>query len=572
MAARRATAQPAVPQTLAWIPGLINWFDDIEDLISTAAPFLAAFAKRIAPRALPGIGWLLLAADISNALVGILGAPLVGRLPKAKAWQDLIQAAALRRLPPAQRLFPDTVRAGIGYLLEAGQALKTLTGYGLQLGGIMATISETIWAIIRAPLETRAITVRGPISTDPLAAAWRVIFGAWKWTPYLPYASRERQAAALFATSAAADYIDQHGPETLNTARLDALRTTPIPDIEHPRQTWRTVTPDPTALLSRPIDTGTDITPFRPAPLEDWIAHLAPRYDDAAALWNTNHHDDDRLATLAARTAVQSLLLGRLADPDTFDPTAPLTPQERWALRTLESGFLPPILSRPGDINFYHWRSPEYGRDLSLNIITEPGTTRPPIHEPTILRRRTRKLTDLIFTTFTTSAAYYYGRRKTFEYWGPPPVAWHRPITIPLDPNGPILPLDIWTAAPKYIEAWALGPYSPLAAILELWGQAVDARTRQDNTLPTNLPTPGQRPHWWNEQINWWFRRGPTYTRDLKQPPIATPPLNPWYTTPQPINIPYWAAIRGATHTGPLGYLVPEWTKDVYFEPPPETK
>lgn len=568
MAARQATRNPAVPQPLGWIPGVINWLDDIEDLISTSAPFLYLFAKLIAPRLIPGIGWALTAANLANALVQILGAPLVGRLPKAKAFQDLIQANTTRKLGPAANLFPRSTRAAVGYLLEAGQAMKTLTGYGLQLGGIMSAVSETIWALIRSPLDQKAVVVRGPVSTDPLAAAFRTLFGAWKWTPYLPWLDRERQLACLFFTGAAAAYIEEHAKTPPDIDRIQPLINGWMPEIEHPRRTWYEVWGDPDALRKQPIAPDTNIKPFEPHPTKDWIAHLARQYQRAEHEWTTYHPLDDALAHMAARASVQSMLIGKMADSEHFDPTAPLTPRERWTLRVIESGLLPPPLAQVGDMNFYHWQSADYGRSTALNIITTPGVTARPLPRTTLTRTRGRRITTLILELHQRSAAYYSGRLKTYEYWGPPPVAWARPITIDLEPGKPIIPLDIWCAFPAYVDVFDLGPYAPLAAILDLFGQAVDARTRLDNSLPTPASPAGTRPHWWNEPINWYFRRGPVRREYLRQPLIARPPRHPWYTTPQPVAIPYWAFRRGATHTAPTGYIVPEWTQTLYQEPP----
>lgn len=151
---------------------VLTWLDDAQDLFSLVTVG-GRIAVRAAPKALgrfiPGLGWVLLAADILKllTLLASLAQPFfVGmcagwRKGTAAAIPALAMGNALKlmghgiaSLNPFSRasiLARQAKFAGklfrVGEMLEFAQAMKTLTGYGLTLGGIMGTIYETSYAI-----------------------------------------------------------------------------------------------------------------------------------------------------------------------------------------------------------------------------------------------------------------------------------------------------------------------------------------------------------------------------------------------------------------------------------------
>jgi hypothetical protein len=62
----------------------------------------------------------------------------------------------------------------LSFTLTAPQALYTLTGYGVVLGGIMGALGDATWAAIRS-WEGKGVKVVGPPPSDPLAKATRYL-------------------------------------------------------------------------------------------------------------------------------------------------------------------------------------------------------------------------------------------------------------------------------------------------------------------------------------------------------------------------------------------------------------
>lgn len=169
---RERIQSSATPATAQHWTRVMTWLDDAQDLGSVAAfagrVFYRALPK-IAGRLLPVLGWVLLAGDILKLLtlaasiiqpffVGLchgLRTGLIGALPPlvmgnaAKLIGHSITGmnpfSRRARLARARRFGGRLFRAG--ELLELAQASKTLTGYGLTLGGIMGTITESAYAI-----------------------------------------------------------------------------------------------------------------------------------------------------------------------------------------------------------------------------------------------------------------------------------------------------------------------------------------------------------------------------------------------------------------------------------------
>lgn len=566
MHARMRTRNSAVPDTLSWIPSVINWLDDTEDIISTFLPAAHLLARRIAPRLIPGIGWALTGAELLNVLTQLLGAPLVGRVPKAKAATDLMQAYANRRLLKATSLFPRTVTGWIGYLAEALQASKTLFGYGIQLGGIMAAASDTVWGLIRSAWDGGTVRVRAPAPTDPLGKAWRYLYTTASNLWAFAGLDRDRQRGTMLAYNIAAEHIANTPDPRWDPNRIPTLLDRPRPIIDGPRKRWDELWGDPRPAEETPAP-PTDNTNLRPGTRwRDWL-DAAHREDARTSEALARHEaDDDTTADLAARAALQAIMLGQLADNPDFDPTQPLTKRERWALRVLEAGWLPPHFAQPGDIPMYAGSPQDYIEGRAAYTIRTHGIT-PPGPEPTYTPPKSpTKATDHFEAIYRRSAAYYSGRLDSWQYWGPHPIHWRAPITITIRRGAPILPPHINAAYPRNVDAWDLGPYAPLAAMLDLYGQAV-LRTNRLDDLPGPRLTPFlNRPAWWWHMENWHFRRGPAYRDDRQPPALPIPPQPFWYSHPHPLVLNRTWAHRGAAFLGPAHDVVAEWSEKVWAE------
>lgn len=205
----------AAPDTSRAWTNVMTWLDDTQDLFSLVA-FGGRLAARLMPkimgRFIPGIGWVLLAADIlklltmaamiiqpffvamchgwSKGVAGALPALMMGNAAKLKGhgiaglnpFRRYAQQARIAKL--GGRLFR------VPELIEMAQAMKTITGYGLTLGGIMGTITESAYAIELAtrgqPVEIRVdggarvklsgtdSTAYSPGSTNGLSGIYKI--------------------------------------------------------------------------------------------------------------------------------------------------------------------------------------------------------------------------------------------------------------------------------------------------------------------------------------------------------------------------------------------------------------
>jgi len=191
---RRRIESSATPDTAKAWTGILTALDDAQDLFSLVAfggrlavrPLFRALHNSLTPattayllhklplrvfltRLLPGLGWILLGADIlklltllasilqpffvarchgfSKGLVGALPALMVGNAAKlvGHGITGLNPFSRAARLARATKFTGKLFR--VGELLEIAQASKTLTGYGLTLGGIMGTVTEAAYAL-----------------------------------------------------------------------------------------------------------------------------------------------------------------------------------------------------------------------------------------------------------------------------------------------------------------------------------------------------------------------------------------------------------------------------------------
>jgi len=172
--ARMKSAVSPRPDILDWIPNVITKLDDAQDLLWTALVLAKPLLVRLPERFIPYVGWVLLANDLLNLSTTLLGMVASGRPSKRKV------RSAFTSLP-----FSRTARIGrvakflevtrwIPFALQAGQALESVTGYGLRLGAIMSASNDLMWAGIRK-LQGKKVIFRGPPPADPAAKAARYL-------------------------------------------------------------------------------------------------------------------------------------------------------------------------------------------------------------------------------------------------------------------------------------------------------------------------------------------------------------------------------------------------------------
>jgi hypothetical protein len=143
----KQSPSPPAQQKLTQI---LTYIDDTEDILSTAL-WLGRFAiRRIAPRFIPVVGWALLATDVMTLAQKMFSILPAGRAAKRGLGEVLDGNSYTKRsrIRSVERFMRR--KAGIGVFLEAAQAMETITGFGLSLGGIMGVLTDSVWGAIRS--------------------------------------------------------------------------------------------------------------------------------------------------------------------------------------------------------------------------------------------------------------------------------------------------------------------------------------------------------------------------------------------------------------------------------------
>lgn len=161
-----ASATPAWMKTYGAVATML---DNVEDGLITIV-VAGRLAVRIAPRLLGALvskmGWLLLGADILNAvnIISWAGAMRGGCKGLHEAWQEKnpfhAKAAARRTLKLKRRLL------SFGEFLEVAQTTDQLFGVGLCLGGLMGLVTDTFSTVLDPNywLEMNRAITRGTVS------------------------------------------------------------------------------------------------------------------------------------------------------------------------------------------------------------------------------------------------------------------------------------------------------------------------------------------------------------------------------------------------------------------------
>jgi len=137
----------ASPEWVRTVGAVFTSLDNIEDALVTVSVF-GKIAVKLAPRLLgrlvPGLGWVLLGADILNALNLMAWASFAGKGGKRRAedWAGKNPFHAKSKAARALRL-KKTIPT-FGEYLEILQTTDQLFGVGLCLGGLMGLVTGTL--------------------------------------------------------------------------------------------------------------------------------------------------------------------------------------------------------------------------------------------------------------------------------------------------------------------------------------------------------------------------------------------------------------------------------------------
>ena len=229
---RMKDSQSIIPKPLQWIPGVIGWLDDCQDLLITALVLARPLLVKLPLRFVPYLGWVLLANDLINLGTGLLSIPLGGRSFK-RATLDALAAIKWRRgrLVTRPTEFLTNGVPWMAAVLQGGQALETVTGYGLSLGAAMGFLTSSFWGSIRY-MQGDEISISGIPKNDIAGKAFRVLTQSWQ----IPHAknifTQEERDLVIGAGAIASQLVREshhHSVMVNDWATIESDRT-PLPD------------------------------------------------------------------------------------------------------------------------------------------------------------------------------------------------------------------------------------------------------------------------------------------------------------------------------------------------------
>ena len=225
---RWKTKSSPVPEQLGWIPPLITYLDDAQDLLYTGLVLSKPLLRRLPLRFVPYLGWMLTAMDAVNLITGLLSIPLTGTGGKR------IKANSLDIFGATRRRAVERVPAFLGktrmlpFVLQAGQAVEGLFGYGMILGPVMGTVSDTLWGGIRA-LQGKKVEFRLPPPADPLSKAARFLSQTGPEIINPDLFTRSDHETIIAAKALAMQLVESAGTRDMIDARAVLLANTEVP-------------------------------------------------------------------------------------------------------------------------------------------------------------------------------------------------------------------------------------------------------------------------------------------------------------------------------------------------------
>jgi len=287
------SGRSTIPEPLRWLPQLLGWFDDAQDILFTALTLSIPLLRRLPARFVPYLGWALLANDTLNLFTWALSAPLNPRPRKVEFLRTARKAAAgrLGAVRAAEAfLLPGRFKF-LPFALTAGQVLYTFTGWGLRLGSLMSAISETFWAGV-ALVQGKNVVIAGPPPSDPAAKAARFLAQSWNWNAAAEVMRPDEISTLIAACNVSMGMSGAPGLPHLDDAKLSTIADLRIPT-------------------------------FKP-----WTSSTIA----AVAEWPVSDVDDQRCATptIAGRPGYADAIRACLADAPDLDVTLAQGHRRRW--------------------------------------------------------------------------------------------------------------------------------------------------------------------------------------------------------------------------------------------------
>lgn len=340
------TSSP-IPHAIRWIPQLINYIDDWQDFIFVMLVIGKPILRRLPSAFLPYLGWALLFLDLLNIFNMFLSAPLTGSFGKRAflraskralaGRKGRVTAAAAFLKPGATRWFP--------FALQAGQVLYSYTGWGLRLGGAMATLSDSFWTWMTDPTLSNTRLVP-PVKDDLIWRAASLLSRSYILVRHWEMMQYRDLALAILGQNLANTLLMSVGLNKLDDERLHTWARTPI----RAHEIWD---PQSRAILEE-MGCPTDEAMFVPS----GTPSLPRTYGAECREGIAETPDVDVKMAEYCRSSINDFPLGQIANEaaqatwDAFggglDLLIPLTsPYERMCSIALETGIIPPFMTYP---------------------------------------------------------------------------------------------------------------------------------------------------------------------------------------------------------------------------------
>lgn len=235
---RFRNAQTPLPQSLQWIPELVNKLDQAQDLLYVTLVAGRPLLRKIPSRMIPYLGWVLLFNDLLNLVNSLFGAALTSRFPK----RDLLDFTRKIKAGRAGRItftraFLNSRFPWAPFLLQAGQVLHDYTGWGLQLGTVMGAATDAAWSLVRLAQGSRVRIVPPPAS-DPWTQAAQYVQNNWILPYVAPALSVDDIKLIVGANAAAASWLGESQFYTMDEQRLESYAYSDmVATLTYPTQT-----------------------------------------------------------------------------------------------------------------------------------------------------------------------------------------------------------------------------------------------------------------------------------------------------------------------------------------------
>ena len=339
---QEALERSPVPPSVRELGEILTTLDDIQDETATLAAALMLIEKA-AGRAIPGVGWVVGAADGLNALQAVIGRAAVAPAATGRGGKRAIESRAAhsgqgytQRLEELRR--SGRLGLGVGDALQALQATDSLTGYGIQIGGLFGALIDGLFGAVQGaefrfpgPWNDPFNFDQQPCSRSPGLASFgpatarvlrlqalRLWSQAARVSPWLGELPESALASTLVGTRLAVDVLFEWG---LAGEWLDYL----------PR----------VADLVGVVAGGSSAHGLRDRPVDEWIRESGPVATGSIRRAIANVRDRDRQIFYDGMLASTGWKIAAFVDPESLVRDQHLAPAWADAMKVIDAGLYP---------------------------------------------------------------------------------------------------------------------------------------------------------------------------------------------------------------------------------------